>query len=99
MKTSKQSGCERQPSAQPTPSLLHQHPEEIGGHQSLSYLQENYSGRCSVNDNGKVIAVLPNPGEAKRVAIYATSPDGGSTIVAVYPTDAPCTHMTFEDWL
>lgn len=84
------------------PTSICQMPDEIGGHVAVSDVPENYDGTCIVyEDNGsdRMIAVMPSYEEARRVAHYAVSVDGGfgSVRVSAAPGVTP-THGNFNDW-
>ena len=76
---------------------------QLGGHQAFSDLPNDHEGACAVLDacgSDKLIAVLPNITEARRVAAYAITPDGGwcSVQVSAAPGIA-VTHNSFMEWM
>ena len=82
--------------------LIASGPLEIGGETVYSSVPLAYCGLCAVVDGGvreKVVAVLPSYTEARRVALYAITPDGGFGSVEIKPTASEPTHCTFYDWL
>ena len=52
---------------------------------------------CGNND--ATIAVLADHNEARRIAAYAITPDGGYCSVVVRATSAPVTHKDLESWI
>ena len=77
-------------------------PEQIGAHEAISTVPDNYTGTCKViEDNGvnRIIAVLPTVEEAIKVASYAITPDGGfgNTRVEAAP-GIELTHQNFNEW-
>ena len=79
--------------------LIDKNSDQIGGDDAISYLPDAYDGITEViTRNGKLVAVLPSPGEARKVASYAIKPDGGYGSVAIYPSSKDITHQTFDDW-
>ena len=72
---------------------------QIGGDDAVSYLEDAYDGITEViTMSGKLVAVLPSPGEAKKVASYAITPDGGYGSVVIHSSSKDITHQSFDDW-
>lgn len=81
---------------------IHQGPLEIGGHTVLTAVHAGYEGACAVlqaNGSDRLICAFPNFNEARRAAVYATTPDGGygSTRIVSCEVDR-ITHAEFQDW-
>lgn len=74
---------------------------EIGcGDCAISELPNGYTGPCNVKtNNGSLVAVLPNPDEAFRVASYAITQEGGYGSVVVDIATGEVTHQSFECWV
>jgi len=84
------------------PTVIGANPLPIGGDVATEAVPDGYTGACAVvpaSDSDNVIAVLPSLNEARRVARYAKTPDGGYGSVVIEATRQPVTHETLEDWL
>lgn len=84
------------------PTVIRQMPDVIGGNLAVSDVPENYQGACIVveaNGSDRMIAIMPSYEEARRVAHYAVSVDGGycNVRVSAAPGVTP-THTSFNDW-
>lgn len=82
--------------------IIHQGPTEVGGETVVSSVEAGYEGPCAVlEDNGmdRFISAFPNFYEARRAAVYATTPDGGYGSTKIVPCKADeITHSKFDDW-
>ena len=79
--------------------LINKSPSQIGGDDAISYLPDAYDGITEViTRNGKLVAVLPSPGEARKVASYAITADGGYGSVVMRPSSKDITHQSFDAW-
>ena len=80
---------------------LAQMPWLIGGSQALAEVPTDYNGPCEVKtQQGDFLGVLPSVSEARSVACYAITPDGGYASVVMVPAPGALpTHQTIEDWI
>ena len=82
--------------------IIYQEPQEIGGHEVSSFVCDGYDGPCAVysrSGKDKLICAFPDYVEAKKAALYASTPDGGNGSVLVAPCNASqVTHSEFLDW-
>ncbi|KXS55610.1 MAG: hypothetical protein AWU57_59 [Marinobacter sp. T13-3] len=84
------------------PTVIATNPLSIGGDTAAEAVPDGYTGACAVvpvSGSDNVIAVLPSLNEARRVARYAKTPDGGYGSVVIEATSQPVTHETLEDWI
>ena len=85
--------------------VIHECPDEIGGHCAYSEIPVGYEGKCAIYNGGcfpeKEMAVFPSQPEAEAAARYATTPDGGYSEVTAKVADktAQITHQTWLDWV
>lgn len=83
--------------------IISEGPPQFGSSMAYSDAPEDYEGVCAVRDAGgsdKLIAVLPNISEARRVAAYAITPDGGWCFVQVSAAPGMAvTHNSFMEWM
>jgi len=80
--------------------IIARNSNHIGGDEAISRISVNYSGNCEVIDlNNQSIAVLPVYTEAKKVAAYSITPDGGfGSVEVIESSDKKSTHETFIEW-
>jgi len=73
----------------------------IGGDNAVFDVDESYSGHCEVlTFNDDTVAVLPNYKEARAVATYAISPDGGyESVIVVEAPNKKVSHQSFDEWI
>jgi hypothetical protein len=76
-------------------------PVEIGGEVVTSSVPDGHKGPYEIvsESGGHSVAVLQDWSQARRVACYAITQDGGFGSVEIRTTDELSTHDTFEDWL
>lgn len=87
------------------PRVIAELPDEIGGDQAYSELNEDYTGPAKLvyeGHSGDLCAVFPSQEEANAAACMALKPDiGGYTgIRVVLPGELEhITHQTAVDWM
>ena len=74
--------------------------DEINSCCAIVHYDDSYAGRVCVIRLDEVVAVLPNPIEALKVAAFAITPNGGFGSVALLAAknEFP-THNSFVEWL
>ncbi|MCP5213373.1 MAG: hypothetical protein H6998_20845 [Hahellaceae bacterium] len=84
-----------------SPMIIAQTADAIGGDNAVSRVNEAYTGGCEVvTCNDETIAILPNYIEARAVAAYAITSDGGyGSVIVVEAPGKQITHSSFNDWL
>jgi hypothetical protein len=85
-----------------TGNIIHQEPDQIGGHIVVSNCPEGFDGKVIVRDGShKTISITPSLAVATSIAIFASSPNGGygSIYISEAKTEDVVTHSTFYDWL
>lgn len=82
--------------------IIYQAPAQIGGDTVTALVDSAYKGPCAVlEDNGQdvLVCALPDYEEARKAAIFATSPDGGyGSTKIIRCTKDDVTHEDFITW-
>lgn len=74
--------------------------DEINSCCAIVHYDDSYAGRVCVIRLDEVVAVLPNPIEALKVAAFAITPNGGFGSVALLAAENEFpTHDSFVQWL